>query len=508
MSIASLLATLGHWAPLLLLVVPLMLGGLLAVPRLNRFVGALAPWAALPALLAGLTAPQTELLLPELLLGSSLMLDPVGRPFLVLLALLWLFAGWLAGDRLCRRGPALLFLLAMGGSFGLAVAGNLVVFLLASTVSGYALYGLAARQPGARAFVMVLVLGDLLVFELLLLLMKSGVGLSLAPAAAPTTAIGENLDLLLLTVLGFGAKAALFGLHGWLPRMLSGAAVELSPIVVGFVLSAGLLPWLRLLSPGTLAAADSNLLGWFGLASLGLAVMLGLLQGGRRALLGYALSALSGLWLVLLSLAGGEAGVLLPAPETEVRSQALALALGQAGLALVALLVQGTRHWSGQRWLDWTLNGVALFLFSDALLGMAGVLSFDSEYGLLIVACGLFGWLIGQLLWMRERDSETLLALGSGRTLMLISVALGWTLLMTAGQTIMRLVMPLTPLATQLTPQLASPLSAPVSAPLAALALIVTVAASALFASWLARLPRVPPGDLLILAARLPKRFQ
>ena len=498
MSIASLLETLGQWAPLLVVLPPLALAGLLAFPRLVGMVSVLAPWAGLPALLAGLLAPETVLLLPELLLGSSLMIDPIGRPFLVLLALLWLVGGWLASQRLRCRGSALLFLLAMSGNFTLAVAGNLIVFLLASTVSGYALYGLAARQPGARAFVLFLVLSDLLLFELLLLLMKGGVGLSLAPAAAPSAAIGGSLTLLVLTLLGFGAKAALFGLHAWLPRMLSGAVTELSPMLVGFVFGAGLLPWLRLLAPGALAGASASLLGWIALASIGLAVMLGLLQRGRRALVGYSISALSGLWLVLLSLAGGELGALMPASEAEVRGLAMALALGQAGLALTALLVQAAGLWSRGSWLDWLLNGFAVLLLVDAVMGMAGVLAFDTENGLVIAACGLFGWLIGQMLWSRPRGTEASASLGPTRPLVLVLITAGWALLMIDGWMGPPLLMPL-----------AAPLSATFSAPLAAVALIAAAAASALLAPWLALLPRVPPGDLLIaVARRLPRRLQ
>jgi len=485
MSVASLLATLGQWAPLLVLVAPLTLAGLLAFPRLVGVIGLLAPWAVLPALLAGLMAPETTLLLPHLLLGSSLMIDPIGRPFLVLLALLWLIAGWLAGERLRRRGPALLFLLAMSGSFGLAVAGNLVVFLLASTVSGYALYGLAARQPGARVFVVLLVLSDLLLFELLLLLVKGGIGLSLAPAVAPSAAIGGSLVLLLLSLLGFGAKAAIFGLHAWLPRLLSGAAVELSPLLIGFVLAAGLLPWLRLLAPGALMGANASLLSGIALVALALAVLLGLLQAGRRALLGYTLCALSGFWLLLLTVAGAGLGALMPAAEAEARALALTLALGPAGLALAALLVQAARPWAHQGWLDWSLNGFALLLLIDALLTMVGVLSFETENGLLIAASALLGGLLGQLLGARQRDTEVLLAIRPSRPLVLCLLAAGWVLL------------------------LATALDAPISAPRAAVSLILAAVLSALLAPWLARLPPVPPGDLLsALAQWLPRRFR
>ncbi len=496
MSVASLLASLGHWAPLLVLLTPLLLAGLLALPRLVGMIAALAPWAVLPALLAGLLAPQTELLLPELLLGSSLMIDPIGRPFMVLLALLWLVAGWLAGERLRCRGPALLFLLAMCGSFGLAVAGNLVVFLLASTVSGYALYGLAARQPGARALVLFLVLSDLLLFELLLLLVKGGVGLSLAPAAAASTTIAGSRVLLLLTLLGFGAKAALFGLHAWLPRMLSGTALELSPMLVGFALAAGLLPWLRLLPPEAWSGSAATLWSWLALAAMGLAVILGLRQRGQRALLGYALSALSGYWL-LLSLAGGElsaarlaAGLETPAPELApelalelapamASAMAPAMALGQAGLALAALLLQAGRRWAPHSWLDWLLHGGAVLILADAVLAMMGSALPDADNGFTIAGCGFFGLLIGRLLFARRDDNAVALAIGPGVPIFLMLMASAWALL--------------------------SPGSL-MAAPLAASVLIAAAVGYLLLEPFLMRLPRVPPGDLLVSAAKLYRR--
>ncbi len=459
MSAASLLGILGQWAPLLVVVIPLLLASLLALPRLAGLVGVLSPWAILPALLAGLSAPATELLLPELLLGSSLMIDPIGRPFLVLLALLWLAAGWLAGVRLRRRGPGLLFLLAMSGSFGLAVAGNLVVLLLASTVSGYAVYGLAVRQPGARAFVVLLVLSDLLLFELLLLLLKGDVGLSLMPAASASSAIGASTLLLLLTLLGFGAKAAVFGLHAWLPRMLSGKAVELSPVLIGFVLGAGLLPWLRLLPPGALSGSAAALLSWIALAGTALAVVLGLFQRGQRAVLGYAITALGGFWLML-------------APETEAH----ALALGQAGLALAVLLVQGARCWVQRSWLDWLLHGFGVLILADAVLGMAGGLSSDASNGLMIAGAGLFGLLIGRLLWARQNDQAVALAIGPGVPIYLSLGAATWALLNPGSL---------------------------MAEPIAASVLIAAAISCLLLEPLLMRLPRVPPGDLLAGAARL-----
>ena len=123
--------------------------------------------------------PDAKLELPGLMLGASLQLDSTGRVFLLLTSVLWLATGMPARQRVradTSHALATFVLLAMSGAFAMALAGDGLLFFAAATVAGYALY--AALMCGAEAgvrqtanvLVVLLVISDLLVFELLLLL--------------------------------------------------------------------------------------------------------------------------------------------------------------------------------------------------------------------------------------------------------------------------------------------------------------------------------------------------
>ena len=101
-----------------------------------RFVVALMPLAALPALLAVMLVPVgTTVDIPWLLLGLTLQLDALGETFLMFSAVMWLFAGLYASltmakdPRLDRFG--VFFLLACAGNLLLIVAADMVAFYLA-----------------------------------------------------------------------------------------------------------------------------------------------------------------------------------------------------------------------------------------------------------------------------------------------------------------------------------------------------------------------------------------
>ncbi len=335
------------WLPLIAIVIPLLIASLLAMPRLRAVVASIAAWAAAPALLIAVSAPDTGLALPVVLLGSSLELDAIGRPFLFAVALLWLTAGVLGRAGLRSTGTALLYLLAMSGTFAMALAGDLLLFLLGSTVSGYALYGLLGGSGGAQALVRLLVLSDLMLFESLLLLVYAGNGLEFASLPQSIAAAQDNGLLLILFLLGFGAKAGLLGVHYWLAPSISSARPEQRLALIAFVLTAGLLPWTRLLAPGTIdwpeAAAP---LQWLALATAGFALAVGLLQRRLGALAGYSVMALSGLWLAHLGAALSGSAVADPTAAK------LATAIAQSGLALsgLLLLVTPTALTAPNRW--------------------------------------------------------------------------------------------------------------------------------------------------------------
>ncbi|MBK1703063.1 hypothetical protein [Halochromatium glycolicum] len=477
------------WTPALILLPPLLLAGLLVWPRVAAGVGVLAPWAALPALLAGLAAPATELELPGLLLGSSLMLDPIGKSLLVILALLWLAAGWLAGERIRERGRLLLFLLAMTGSLALTVAGDLVVFLLASTVVGYTLYGLTARQHGAPILIGLLVLSDLVLFELLLLLVKEGAGLSLS-AELPARAINDSALLLALAVLGFGAKAALPGLHYWLPRLSSSAAEWIGPLLISFVLGAGLLPWLRLLGPDARTGAPlPDIAGWLVLAGIGLTALLGLLQRTRSGCLGYTIAALSGFTLLLLT--RSEPTAMTEGAVTGAMTSA-ALASGQSALALAALSALPRRPFSPKTVFLVALNGLAVLLLAHALLafGMALELDLEASTALGLSSYALVGLLLGRLLWHPIPADK---------------LCQGWRAVAAPEPEAKPWVMLFLTLGTAVWALMGTVTMSPAVDPMLALTLIAAMAAGLLLTPLLKHAPQLPPGDLALVLGRWPK---
>ncbi|TVQ95069.1 MAG: hypothetical protein EA400_00575, partial [Chromatiaceae bacterium] len=314
---------------------PLLLAlGLLAAP-LRQTSAALAITAALPALTLALAFPDLLLPMPALLIGGSgLLLDATGRMFLFGGALLWLLAGLLNPAATDERRSGLWFLLAMAGGLWMTLAADLPTFLAATAVGGYALYGLLASQGRVPFLVPLLVLSDLLLFELMLLLAPTAADLSFS-ALTTAWAAGEAVPLLLgLLVLGFGVKAGVLGVHLWLTPALRQAAPGNALALLAFVLAAGPLGWLRLLPLGavTWTGAGDWLFG-IGTATLAIAALLALIQTRQRLALANTLVALTGLWLALLG-----AALAAPSLATELAS-ALPLAIVLAGLSLGALLI-------------------------------------------------------------------------------------------------------------------------------------------------------------------------
>jgi hydrogenase-4 component B len=353
---------------------PLTLLAALALPPLRAAVARLAPWAPLPALLIAAMAPQTNLPLPGLMLGGSFQLDDTGRWLLAAVALLWLAGGWPARDWLCQPRRAAAWLLAMAGALWLPLAGDLPSALAASVLAAYPLYGLLGGSRGGRALLASVVVGDLLILEAVLLLAKGSTGLDFDSLRAALAEVGGRGIVLALLVLGFGAKAGVMGLHYWLSPAIEDAHPRQLGPVLAFALAAGLLPLLRLLPSGEatwpLAGA---VLPWLALAGGGWAVVVGLLQAAPRARVAYALSALASLWLGLLGLAWTAP---LPAPAP---SAMLSPAMALSGLGLAALLLASaagrdslnTRPDRQQGLAAWSLAPLSALLVLLAVLGGA-----------------------------------------------------------------------------------------------------------------------------------------
>lgn len=465
---------------------PLLLALPLVLPGLRAPLARLAPWAALPALLIAVAAPEATLPLPGVLLGASLALDAAGRWVLGGVALLWLIGGWLAAERGCTSRTLLALLLAMAGAFWLPLAGDLPSLLAASVLAAYPLYGLLAGRPAGPVLIASLVVADLLLLEAVLLLLHGSAVLDFAALRAAWAQAYERDLLLLLVLLGFGVKAGVMGVHYWLAPALAQARDWLLAPMVGFMLVAGLLPGLRVLPLGLVDwPAVAALVQLLALAGSGWAVLAGLLQGSPRAVAAYAAAALSMLWLALAGLqlqpatAAADAAMVLPV-------LAVLAGLGVAALLLASVAVPGSG--AGMRPV---LLAVSLLLVGVAMLGTAP-LTAQAGGGLpwlawpALACVGCVGLLLGAALGALARgqdptglpeDARIAAALAAGGAL-LAALALA-TLLAKL-------------------PWLQQGAGGAALGVLAVLIAALGVGRVAYPA--LARLPRVPPGDLLVLA--------
>lgn len=233
------------WLPLLIVLPPLataMAVALLPAGRL-RLVGALSTLGALVkvvavgAMLWGVARGVRYEWSVELLPGLSLTLvgDALAVLFLGLSAVLWqvttLYAVGYMHDAPDRRRFFAFFALCMCATAGIALAGDLLTFILFYEALSWAAYPLVVHEgtPEAMAagrsyLAYTLAAGAALVvgavwFQTEVGSLAFGVGGVVDPAAA-AGAPGRYLLLLVLLLLGVGVKAAFVPLHGWLPRAM------------------------------------------------------------------------------------------------------------------------------------------------------------------------------------------------------------------------------------------------------------------------------------------------
>ena len=310
-------------------------------PRARGGLVALAPWAAVPALLLALLpgAPGTTLAVPTLFTGLHLEVDDVGRAFLLLTALLWVAAGAFARsyhrDDEGREGFFGFFALTMTGNLGLVLAGDILSFYLFFALMTFAGYGLVIHNRDGTAFragriyIVMAVLGELCLLAALFTLGWSFGGIP---------AFGFDLDLAwegligegragvvaILVAGGFGVKAGLAPLHLWLPLAHPVAPTAASALLSGAMIKAGLLAWLRFLPMDAGLPGLGLLLVVLGVGAAFYGVVVGLAQDDPKTILAY--SSVSQMGYMALG-----TGLLLLTPD-------------RPGTALVAVVLYALHH--------------------------------------------------------------------------------------------------------------------------------------------------------------------
>lgn len=312
-------------------------------------------------------------------LGITLRPDGLAAPFLLLNALVC--AAVLLDDwRRPESESWPLLLLVLHGSVNSAiVAADLISIYVALEVVGIAAFLLLVLGGHRRQVWLGLRL--MLVSNTVMLLFLVGCGLlyleqrSFALEAAGR-ASGLALALLVVALL---TKAEVFVAGLWLPRTNAEGPLEVSALLSGTVVSAGVVPLLRLSAEAT---SLLPVLRWIGIASAAAGVVLALLEADLRRLLAWSTLAQMGL-VVILPAVGG--------------LYALGHGLAKAALFLLA------RHIPDQALAGWRQRPLApglwwpLMLASLSIAGLPPLLGFLAKEQLANQLPGAAGWLVTAL---------------------------------------------------------------------------------------------------------------
>lgn len=292
---------------------PLLLAGCMLARPLRGLARPLAPWAALPALLAvPLSAPDLDA--GWFLLGAQLGIDDIARVMLPVTAGLWLAAGLFASRHLSRGDRAdrffAWFLAVMSGNLLLLVALDVVTFYVGFALMSVASYGLIVHDDDARArhagryYLVMVVIGEICVVTALMLLVnRAELDFASIRAVFMDRGAGNNDLVTGLLLVGFGIKAGVFGLHFWLPLAHPVAPAPASAVLSGAMIKAGLVAWLRLLPIGEMALPGWGVaLALLGLFTASYAVVVGLPQRECKTVLAYSSVSQMGLMTMAVGL--------------------------------------------------------------------------------------------------------------------------------------------------------------------------------------------------------------
>ena len=250
-----------------------------------------------------LIQPEAELFLFAMTdtLTVSLRMDGVSRLFLAVAAYGFLITGVYAFVYLSHDSRETsfysFFLLSLGALAGMDLAGNLItmyLFFELVTLLSMPLVLHDRTEESIRAALKYLfysVAGAFLALCAIFFLGKYCTTLDLRPGGtldAAKTAGHETLlrVVVFLGVLGFGAKAGLYPLHGWLPSAHPVAPAPASAVLSGIIAKAGVLAMLRLIyfcvGPDFLAGTWVQY-AWLGLSLL--TVFMGSMMAYREKIL-------------------------------------------------------------------------------------------------------------------------------------------------------------------------------------------------------------------------------
>jgi formate hydrogenlyase subunit 3/multisubunit Na+/H+ antiporter MnhD subunit len=328
-------------------------------PQLRNRMPELLALAPLPALAAALFAANgSSLVLSQALLGLTLVLDTPGRMLLGAAALLWMAAGAYAGVYL-RGSPnggsfAVWWLMTLTGSVGIFIAADMIGFYLFYTLVSLAAYGLvvydgsSAARRAASINVALAILGEafLLMAFILLAAAAPGGSLLIRDAVAALSTSPWRDPALTLLILGFGLKIGSVLLHIWMPLTYSAAPIPAAAVLSGAAVKAGVIGLIRFLPFDVPLPVWGEIVVAVGLISAFYGVAIGITQANPKTILAYSSISQMGLIAAVLGmgLAAGDRSV-----STAAAFYAVHHVFVKGGLFLaigVAALSKQRRLWS------------------------------------------------------------------------------------------------------------------------------------------------------------------
>jgi multicomponent Na+:H+ antiporter subunit D len=180
-----------------------------------------------------------------------LRVDAMGALFGLTASVLWLLAliystGYMADEHRKSRYYAF-FMLCLGWTMGVAYSGNLLTFLVFYELFSILTYPLIVHEEtpeaiaaGTKYIIYILIGGSLVLLAIVFTFFLAG-DQTLSAQGLLTMDMGKGklLTIFWCFLAGFGVKAALVPLHGWVPDAHPAAPAPFSTVLSGVMVAAG-----------------------------------------------------------------------------------------------------------------------------------------------------------------------------------------------------------------------------------------------------------------------------
>ncbi len=217
---------------------------------------------------------------PHLELTLSLHLDPLGGLFVFITAFVWMVSSWIGCTCFFQRSmdvrSRLFFMSTLTSTLGVFLAGDLITLFLFYELMTICSYGLVMADgkeeavSAARMYLVFGILSGLFLLTGILLLFSQGNSLFLKDLSPLSNSL-----IVFSFLFGFGIKAGMVPLMGWMPQAYKAASPSGAAVLSGVLSKTGIYGILRVVMAISFSSAGSY---------LGMVGIVGMLWGGYAAL--------------------------------------------------------------------------------------------------------------------------------------------------------------------------------------------------------------------------------